>query len=261
MSAVDTGTRSLPRTRVAFEMALRELLRRWPTLLFMLVMPTAYFLLSYLTSDATTTVRLPLTVDGREQQLTVLDRDLKSLYLAVLGISVTSAFAALTVLRGTLDSARRLRLVGFRPRQLLTARLAVLGLITLLSTAVFVGILVPLVDVRQIPLVALSLAEIGIIGVALGALLGVLFDREFEPAMLIVGIAGAQLAVGRSEGGAGAERYLLFTPAVDALKASGLAGSSAVAPSLARGALHAVVLLGLAFVVWSRRTRIGRHGP
>jgi hypothetical protein len=241
---------ALPPTRTATVMFLRELVRRWKSVTFMLVMPTSYFLVTYLLSDAATVV--PLDVGDR--QLQVHDRDVKALYLAVLGLSVTGAFAALTTVRGSSAGMRRLRLAGFGARQLLTARLLVLLAITLAATAIFVAIVWPLVPPKA-PLGAiLALLEVGLLGVGLGTLLGLLFTREFEAAMIIVALSGIQLAIGRSDS-PGAERFLLYTPPTDALKAAMFTGAFDAA-ALGLGLAYLLPLFALSYVVWSLRTRV-----
>jgi hypothetical protein len=244
-------------TPVATGMFLRELLRRWPTVLFMIFMPASYFLVSYLTSDATEVAPANVFTGHGFTELQVNDRAFKALYLAVLGISVTSSFAALTTVLGSTAVMRRLRLVGYRPHQLLSARLAVLAMITLISTLVFLAIFVPLVDVRSVVLTALALLLIGFIGVAVGTLVGLLIPREFEAAMVIIAVAGIQMALGR--GGAEAEKYLVYWPAVEALKTGVFTDVTNVYRYLGQGALYAVVLFGLAYLVWSYRTRIFRR--
>jgi hypothetical protein len=243
--------------RVATEMFVRELARRWPTVLFMIFMPASYFMVSYFTNDPEAKVAATVfTVEGY-QVVTILDRDFKALYLAVLGISVTSSFAALTTVRGSVPMMRRLRLIGFRPSQLLSARLIVLGVITLLSTAVFLGIFLPLVRVRSILLVTVALLLIGLIGVGLGTLVGLLLRREFEAAMVIIAVAGIQMALGR--GGAEAERYLVYWPAVETLKTAAFSPTATAGSHLALAALYVAVLFALSYLVWSLRTRTGRR--
>ena len=244
-------------TRTAVSMFVRELARRWPSVLFMIFMPASYFMVSYFTNDPDDLI--PVTVftgDGYET-LTVLDRDFKALYLAVLGISVTSSFAALTTVRASTESMRRLRLVGYRSAQLLSARLIVLGIITVLSTAAFLAIFLPLVEVRWIPLVVAALLVIGLIGTGLGTLVGLLLRREFEAAMIIIAIAGIQMALGR--GGAEAEKFLVYWPAVEVLKTSTFSSTAAVGGHLAQAGGYVTVLFALSFVVWSYRTRIWRR--
>ena len=239
--------RPLPPTRTATRMFLRELTRRWRSVLFMLFMPTAYFAVSYLTADPDVRVPLTVTMGDLASAVTVAERDLKSLYLAVLGLSVTGAFAALTTVRGSSAAVRRLRLVGFGARQLLSARLLVLLAITVAATAIFMAIFLPLVGSHAIVFTALALLQVGLIGVGLGTLLGMLFTREFEPAMIIVAISGIQLAVGRSDS-AGAEKYLLYTPAVDALKTATFTTATDLT-ALWLGFGYTVVLFGISYVI------------
>ncbi len=106
-------------------------------------------------------------------------------------------------------------------------------------------------------LTALALLLIGLIGVALGTLVGLLIPREFEAAMVIIAFAGIQMALGR--GGAEAEKYLVYWPAVEALKTAVFTDVTNVYRYLGQGALYAVVLFGLAYLVWTYRTRIFRR--
>ena len=119
-------------------------------------MPTAYFAVIYLTSDPDQ--RVPLTA-ADSWSIIVLDRDLKSVYLAVLGVSVAGDFAALTTIRGSSAALRRLRLVGLRARHLLTARLLVLLAITVASTLVFLAIFLPLMGHQSAIFSALAMVR------------------------------------------------------------------------------------------------------
>ncbi|GIH22231.1 hypothetical protein Aph01nite_05410 [Acrocarpospora phusangensis] len=238
-------------------MSVLELLRRWPSMLFMIFMPASYFLVSYFTSDAVTMVPA-LAYDGDVQRtVQVLDRDFKALYLAVLGISVTSSFAAMTVVRPGMAALRRLRLVGYRAHHLLSARLYVLLIITVVSTAVFMAIFVPLVNLESVALAATALLLVGFVGVALGTLIGLLVPREFEASMLLIAAAGVQMALGRS--GADAERFLPYWPGVEALKSAAFVSGADVTRFGGLGALYAVALFGLSYIVWNRRTRLWRR--
>jgi hypothetical protein len=244
-------------TRTAVVMFVRELARRWPSVLFMIFMPASYFMVSYFTNDPDDLVPVSVFTGAGYESLTVLDRDFKALYLAVLGISVTSSFAALTTVRSSTETMRRLRLVGYRSGQLLSARLIVLGIITVLSTAAFLAIFLPLVDVRWIAQVVLAVLLIGLIGTGVGTLVGLLIRREFEAAMIIIAIAGIQMALGRS--GAEAEKYLVYWPAVEGLKTAAFSPTAAVGGHLAQAGGYVAVLFALSFVVWSYRTRIWRR--
>jgi hypothetical protein len=257
-SLTTTGpTRSYRGARTATEMFVRELARRWPTVLFMIFMPASYFLVSYITNDPDDVVSVRIFTGDGHRMLPVLDRDFKALYLAVLGISVTSSFAALTTVRGSAEMSRRLRLIGFRSSQLLSARLFVLGVITLLSTGVFLAIFLPLVEVRWVAFVTAALVLVGLLGVGVGTLVGLLLQREFEAAMIVIAIAGVQMALGR--GGADAEKYLVYWPAVEALKTAAYSPTADVGSHFGQAALYVVVLFALSYLVWNLRTRIWRR--
>jgi ABC-2 family transporter len=257
LAAPETAGRAPSPTGTAATMFLRELLRRWPTLVFMIFMPLSYFVVSYLTSDGTTRVPVELA-DHSGSALTVLDRDFKALYLAVLGISVTSSFAALTSVLDSTAVMRRLRLIGFRSGQLLCARLIVLGIITVVSTAVFLAVFAPLVHLESLPLAAAGLLLVGLLGVALGTVIGLLLPRLFEAAMVLIAVAGIQMALGR--GGSDAERYLPYWPMVEALKRASVEPGGA-GRYLLLAIAYIVGLLILAGIVWKLRTRVYTSQP
>lgn len=246
--------RGEPVTPLVAGMFLRELMRRWPTVLFMVLMPASYFVLSYVTSDGETMVPLAVPTGDGEVTTTVLDRDVKALYLAVLGISVTSSFAALGTVQGSTEIMRRLRIVGMSALQLLAARTAVLGLIMVVSCAVFLAIFVPVVSVESFPVTVLALLLVSCVGVALGTVIGLLLPREFEAAMVLVAVAGIQMALGRGE--SSAERFLPYWPGVEALKSAVFNPGPQALSHLGLGAAYAVALLVLAAVIWNIRTRI-----
>jgi hypothetical protein len=235
-----------------------ELARRWPSVLFMIFMPASYFLVSYLTTAGD--ARVPDQVwDGDGfAAVSVLDRDLRAIYLAVLGTSVTSSFAALTTVRSSMAVMRRLRLAGYRAGQLLSARLLVLLLITALSTAVFMAIFVPLVELRSVLFVTAAFLLVGLIGVAVGTLVGLVVPREFEAFMLVVAIAGVQMALGR--GDSTAEKYMPYTPAIDAMKAGAFTGTSDLAQQFGQGLAYVAAVFAAVFVVWNLRTRVWKRG-
>ncbi len=106
---------------------------------------------------------------------------------------------------------------------------------------------------------ALALLEVGVLGIALGTLLGLVASREFEASMLIVAVCGIQMALGRS--GSDAERYLLFWPPVEAMRTAGFSASPEVWRFLALGAGHAMALLAAGYAVWWWRTRVWGDSP
>ena len=179
------------------------------------------------------------------------------MYLATLGISVTSAFAALMMIKGSTAAMRRLRLVGYSAAQLLLARLLVLLLMTIVSTAFFALIILALLSLQHLPLVALGMFQVGLIGVALGTLLGLALNREFEASLIITAICGIQVALGRS--GSEAEKYLPFHPPIEVIKTAGFTESTNVCAFVLLGFGYAVIMLVAAYAIWLMRTRVWSH--
>ena len=75
--------------------------------------------------------------------------------------------------------------------------------------------------------------------------------------MLIIAIAGIQMALGR--GGSGAERFLVYWPAVESLKTAAFAPVSGAGPHLGLAVFYVADLFMLSAALWSLRTRI-YHG-
>lgn len=245
-------------TLIASRLFMTELLRRWPTVLFMVLMPAAYFLVSYATSDGTTRVPLAVATADGEEMLTVLDRDVKALYLAVLGISVTSSFAALHSVQNSQQAMRRLRMCGMTVSSLLLARSTVLGAVMTFACVVFMALFAPLVDTSSASLTLVALLVVSAIGVGLGTVVGLIVPREFEAAMLLIAVAGIQMALGRGDSDAG--RFLPYWPGIDALTSSVFAPNPTVLAPLLLGAAYAVCLFLIAAVIWTARTHVRRPG-
>jgi len=70
-------------------------------------------------------------------------------------------------------------------------------------------------------------------------------------------------ATGAGRGGAAAEKYLIYWPAVEALKTSAFSPTPApaVAAHLGLAALYVAVLFAASYVVWSWRTRVWARYP
>ena len=67
-------------------------------------------------------------------------------------------------------------------------------------------------------------------------------------------ISGVQLAIGRSDS-PGAEKYLLYTPAVNVLKTATFAPPTDLG-ALAQGFGYVAVLFALSYLIWAFRTRV-----
>ena len=117
----------------------------------------------------------------------------------------------------------------------------------------FCAFFLPLVNVASPALAVLALALVGLTGIALGTFVGLVVPREFEAAMILIALAGMQMALGR--GGSDAERYLPYWPSLDALQRATFTGEAVAGPALvALGYVAALLAAGMA--LWSWRTRV-----
>lgn len=248
------------RTLVATRAAAIEFAHRWPSLLVMTLGPLAYFLVSYLTGESGHL--LPLALDGEPQPLLVDDLSVKAVYLAGLAIGIAASFAAMTVVRPESTALRRLLVIGYRPWQLLAARLVVLVAVCVVTVAGIAVAFLVLVDVADPGAALVALFGVGATGLAIGSVFGLILPREFEASMGLIAVAGMQMSLGRS--GSDVEQWLPYWPGVDLLQRATFLGHG-YGPSAALAVGYVTLGFVIALAAWWGRFRLrgrnGRKGP
>jgi hypothetical protein len=220
------------RALVVAEMTLRELARRRAAVALLVLVPLAFYLAR---------------------------RDLTGQSIRFLGIGLgwaVSTFAAFaTVAAARVDV--RLRLGGYRARDLLTGRLAALLAVGAVLVAAFCTLILLDQPVRRPGAVVLMQALTVVVAVPLGLLLAAALRRELEASLALIVLAGVQFVLDPAQPAA---RLLPFwstrevgTYAVDLTDVG----------YLQRGVLHALVTAAvclLAFAALSA-TRPSLHTP
>jgi hypothetical protein len=200
----------------------REYRRNTVLWVLLIVVPLILITLSF---SATPTDPAPIEAGG--ERLIVSMQDLHGAIMVPITVGFLAGLAGLFVVLGSAQGDRRLALAGFRPREVLGARIGIVVVAALLTTAVSVG--VTAVNLRPevwTPFVgaglmlALTYAMLGVLVGPLVGRLGGLFVMFLVP-MVDIGIAqnamfGATLpAWGRFLPGHGGVKVLLdgaFTP-------------------------------------------------
>jgi len=163
------------RTTTAVTVGLREQLRNYVLLALLVVLPIAFISVAFaVTQDTTMPVRT--IVDG---QTTTVPRPMPDVHGVIMTPITSTIIAGLVGLFLMQNAAvdQRLGLSGYRAREVIAARFGVLLVLTLVVTAVSVGVMVvDFVPENPVVFVAAMLLLSAIYGLV-GMLVGALLDR------------------------------------------------------------------------------------
>ncbi|MBT8212483.1 MAG: ABC transporter permease [Acidimicrobiia bacterium] len=165
----------LGRVGAGFKFGFREYRRNPAMWVLLVVLPAFFITLSfYITPDMPTPVQV---VEGGQTSIQALSMiDVHGAIMVPITVAFLAGLAGLFVVQASLEADRRLAIAGFRSREILGARLAVIGLAALLSTGV--SLLVTAVDFSPRQWGWFTLANVmvaatyGMIGVITGSLFG-----------------------------------------------------------------------------------------
>ncbi len=178
----------LKRLRAAVASSLRELLRRRVVLLLIALLPSAF----YGTTLAITTTKpvwFQLAAIEEEDYLSVPQRHEALVFVGLASVGVLAAFLALNLAQRDAAVYRRLVLCGYRPWELLLARLAVLGVVVAVVSTALAAVL-PLVFRANRPAGVLAgFLLCGFVYAGYGLLVGALFQRELEGVLFVALLA------------------------------------------------------------------------
>lgn len=178
----------LMQIRIALWLTLRGLVRRRIVLLLVFIVPTLFTGLVLLTTtDAPIQFLLPSIRDGLF--VAVPQRDEGLVFVGLVAVGVLTAFLALDLVQGNAEASRRLIVCGYRPAELIVARLGVL-LLVIVSVSVYVTAIVRVFIVpERTVLLAIGLAVVGWVYGCYGLMVGSLCRRELEGILFVVLLA------------------------------------------------------------------------
>jgi hypothetical protein len=226
---------SARRILTAAEMFGRDLGRRWLALVLLVTLPAVFFVVSKVSSTGHA-----FTAGG-------------------LGLSWAIAGASLFTALGARGIDQRLVFDGYRPVELLGARLVLLDVAGLALSALFGGLLVGVSGSPDVPALALALVLVTLVAVPLGLVLAALVPYELEATLLLIGLVGIEMILPSESSGVGA--LPLGGPQELLDRAAGKVNPFPVITATARSLAWVVALTVLGAVIWAWRTRVARPNP
>jgi hypothetical protein len=161
------------RTLTATAMAFRDQRRR-PLVLILLVIIPAYVITKSVAETQPTPRQIGLPGGV---WITTTMKALHGPEMAKMSVAFVAALVGVFVMQSALQGDRRLVLAGFRPRETVLARLAVLAAATALVVGVSAAVTAVSFTPASWPLLIGALALTGLIYAAIGALAGALLDK------------------------------------------------------------------------------------
>ena len=253
-TAAGRDARPASRFLTSLRMQAREYRERWLLLFIVLALPVVFFAASYYSSPTGGRL-IPQSVPERTGAVEVYlePRETWSMGIGILGVAWGVATLAFFSVMGNLQRDRRLILSGYRPWQILLARLGILA-----------GASVPLAVAGMIPytLVASSLHPelvwlanfmAGLVAAGFGLLVGTLLPRPTEGMLIVILVTGIGLALS----GDAAKYFFLYAP-IQLLIVGRLATDPWPFPFVGQSLAAATAFLIPALFLWWRRTRIAR---
>ncbi len=172
----------------AWSLTLRGLVRRRIVLLLLFLVPSLFSGLIVLTTTLRP-IRFQLASLGDTVFVTVPQRHEGLVFICLTAVAVLTAFLALDLVRRDAEVNRRLVLCGYRPSELIAARLGVL-LCVIVVVAGYVVLILPLFFTpERFGLVLLGLILGGWVYGCYGLLVGAVFRRELEGVLFVVLLA------------------------------------------------------------------------
>ncbi len=172
----------------AWQLTLRSLLRRRIVLLLLFLVPSLFGGLIVLTTTSRP-IQFQLASLGDAVFVTVPQRHEGLVFICLTAVGLLTAFLAMDLAQRDAEAHRRLVLCGYRPGELIAARLGVL-LGVVVFVAAYVVLLLPLFfRPERFGLVLLGLVLGGWVYSCYGLLVGAVFHRELEGILFVVLLA------------------------------------------------------------------------
>jgi hypothetical protein len=216
--------------RAAAQVEARQLCRRWRALVLLTVLPLAFYFAS----------------SGHNSRAAVIGGIALAFSLA--GAPIFASLAARAV-------DHRLVLSGYRPTELLLARLLVLEGYGAAIAIVFSAVMIAKSDPPRPGLLITGVVLVGVVAVPFGLMLGALLPSELEAVLVMIGAVGIQLTLDQT---ARVAKLLPFWGPRQLLEGA-LGTPISTAHAIETAVAYAAALLTVTFALASRRLRIASH--
>jgi hypothetical protein len=180
------------RIRVAFSLSARDLLRRRIVLLLMLLVPTVFYAIMFVITT-TKSITFQLSAIEAEDYLTVAQRSEALVFIGLAAVGVLTSFLGMNLSQRDVQVFRRLVACGYRPAEIVVARLGVLGCVVLLMSAFVASFLGAFFSPLQPWLVYAGFVLCGWVYGSYGLLVGAVFRQELEGVLFVVLLANLDI--------------------------------------------------------------------
>lgn len=215
------------RVRAAAAADTRQLVRRWPALVLLTGLPLAFYAAS----------------SGHNPHAAVIGG-------IALAFSLTGAPIFASIAARAAD--QRLVLTGYRPAEVVLARLLVLEAYGAIVALAFAAVMVAHSDPAHPGLLIGGVLMVAAVAVPLGLVLGGLLPSELEAVLMMIGAVGIQLTLDQTSGVA---RLLPFWGPRQLLEGS-IDTAISTPHAVEVGLAYTALLLGLTFTLAFRRLRV-----
>lgn len=182
----------LSRTRVALSLSARDLLRRRIVLLLVLLVPSVFYAVTFAVTT-TAGITFQLSAIEEEDYLSVAERHEALVFTGLAAVGVLTSFLGMNLAQRDVQVFRRLVACGYRPAEIVVARLGVLAGVVLLMSAFVASFLGAFFSPLQPWLVYGGFALCGWVYGAYGLLVGALFRQELEGVLFVVLLANLDI--------------------------------------------------------------------
>lgn len=176
------------RLMVAFGMMLRILLRSRVVVMMLFIVPTLFYAIIVLTTTEAP-ISFQLASVGADAVVTVGKRPEALVFIGLAAVGLLTAFLAMNLVQKDADVNQRLVLCGYRPTELVGARLLVLACVVVVIAAYVVAALPLFFTPQHLGGVALGFVLIGWVYGCYGLLIGVIFRRDLEGILFVALLA------------------------------------------------------------------------
>lgn len=166
-------------------MTAKEMVRNRFALILLFTIPALFFSLVWLTTGDNP-VAFKLASISENTIVEVSSRQESLIFIGVAAVGLLTSFLALNLIQKGADVNQRLVLCGYRPGELLLAKLFVLLCVVVLISCYVGAILLAFFRPRHFPFVVLGFALAGVVHSCYGLLVGAIVRRELEGVLLIV---------------------------------------------------------------------------
>jgi len=182
----------LRRTRVAFSLSARDLLRRRIVLLLMLLVPSVFYAIMFVITT-TKSITFQLSAIEAEDYLSVAQRHEALVFIGLAAVGVLTSFLGMNLAQRDVLVFRRLVACGYRPAEIVVARLGVLAGVVLVMSAFVASFLGAFFSPLQPWLVYAGFVLCGWVYGSYGLLVGAVFRQELEGVLFVVLLANIDI--------------------------------------------------------------------